>query len=132
VAPGGQGEDVVSGTHDCLPLSALGAALPDAHDRLLDAGRLLERENGDVQDIEFTVERGRLYLLQSAPPNARRWPRCAPRWTRDEGAIGHHEALRRVSPEQLATVLAPRLSGDVADAAEVVARASRLPRRRLR
>jgi pyruvate,orthophosphate dikinase len=121
--PGGQGEDVVSGTHDCLPLSALSAALPEAHGRLLDAGRLLERENGDVQDIEFTVERGRLYLLQTRA--AKRAPLAAVRTAVDlatEGAIGHDEALRRVSPEQLAMVLAPRLSRDVADAAEVVAR----------
>src|SRR4051794_16226468 len=56
--PGGQGEDVVSGTHDPLPLSALRDELPEVHDRLLEAAAMLERENRDVQDIEFTVERG--------------------------------------------------------------------------
>ena len=121
--PGGQGEDVVSGTHDCLPLGALRDQLPEAHDRLLDAGRLLERENGDVQDIEFTVERGRLYLLQTRA--AKRAPLAAVRTAVDlatEGAIGRHDALRRVSVEQLVTVLAPRLTQAVADVAEVVAR----------
>ena len=120
--PGGQGEDVVSGTHDCLPLTALHGQLPDAHDTLLEAGRLLERSNGDVQDIEFTIERGRLYLLQTRA--AKRAPLAAVRTAVDlatEGAIERREALRRVSPEQLATVLAPRLSPEVAAAAEVVA-----------
>ena len=55
---GGQGEDVVSGTHDPKPLAALADELPDAHAQLLDAAALLERNHGDVQDIEFTVERG--------------------------------------------------------------------------
>jgi pyruvate,orthophosphate dikinase len=121
--PGGQGEDVVSGTHDCLPLGALHAQLPEAHDQLLEAGRLLEHSNGDVQDIEFTVERGQLYLLQTRA--AKRAPLAAVRTAVDlatEGAIGRHDALRRVSVEQLATVLAPRVSQAVADAAEVVAR----------
>jgi pyruvate, orthophosphate dikinase len=121
--PGGQGEDVVSGTHDCLPLAALHGRLPDAHDTLLEAGRLLERSNGDVQDIEFTIERGRLYLLQTRA--AKRAPLAAVRTAVDlatEGAIDRHEALRRVSAEQLATVLAPRLSAEVAQGAEVVAR----------
>jgi pyruvate,orthophosphate dikinase len=61
----------VSGTHDCLPLDALRGAMPAVHNALLGAGALLERVNGDVQDIEFTVERGRMYLLQtrSAKPS---------------------------------------------------------------
>src|SRR5262249_60599994 len=63
--PGGQGDDVVGGAADPLPLAAMVERLPEAHAELLDAGRLLERENRDVQDIEFTVEAGRLYLLQA-------------------------------------------------------------------
>jgi pyruvate, orthophosphate dikinase len=121
--PGGQGEDVVSGTHDPLPLSALREQLPEAHDRLLDAGRLLEREHRDVQDVEFTVERGRLYLLQTRV--AKRAPHAAVQTAVDfaaAGAIDRREALRRVSPEQLASVLAPRLSDEAVRAAKVVAR----------
>src|SRR5215217_1969318 len=60
--PGGQGEDVVSGTFDPQPLSAMADQLPDAHAKLIEASRLLERESSDVQDIEFTVESDRLYL----------------------------------------------------------------------
>jgi pyruvate, orthophosphate dikinase len=120
---GGQGEDVVSGTHDPAPLSALAAELPDVHDRLLKAARLLERRSGDVQDVEFTVERGELYLLQAR--SAKRSPQAAVRTAVDlaaEGAIDPVEAIQRVSVEQLASVLAPRLAAEVAAAAEVLAR----------
>jgi pyruvate,orthophosphate dikinase len=121
--PKGQGEDVVSGTHDPLPLQALASAMPVAHERLLEAAKLLEREHGDVQDVEFTVERGELFLLQTR--SAKRSPLAAVRAAvdlADEGAIDRAEAVRRVSSEQLATVLAPRLSAAVTAGADVVAR----------
>jgi pyruvate,orthophosphate dikinase len=121
--PRGQGEDVVSGTHDPLPLSALAEAMPTAHERLLAAAKLLEREHGDIQDVEFTVERDELWLLQTRA--AKRSPQAAVRAAVDlveEGAIDRAEALGRVTPEQLATVLAPRVSEAVEAAAEVVAR----------
>ncbi|HEX3238874.1 MAG TPA: pyruvate, phosphate dikinase [Solirubrobacterales bacterium] len=121
--PKGQGEDVVSGTHDPLPLEALASSMPAAHERLLEAAKLLEREHGDVQDIEFTVERGELFLLQTR--SAKRSPLAAVRAAIDlcnEGAIDRAEAVSRVSAEQLATVLAPRLSEEVSAGAEVVAR----------
>ncbi|HWH20508.1 MAG TPA: pyruvate, phosphate dikinase [Solirubrobacterales bacterium] len=121
--PRGQGEDVVSGTHDPLPLSALAEGMPAANERLLTAAKLLEREHGDIQDVEFTVERGELWLLQTRA--AKRSPQAAVRAAVDlveEGAIDRAEALQRVTPEQLASVLAPRVSEVAAAAAEVVAR----------
>jgi len=121
--PRGQGEDVVSGTHDPLPLGELAAAMPASHERLLADAKLLEREHGDIQDIEFTVERGELWLLQTRA--AKRSPQAAVRAAVDlveEGAIDRAEALRRVTPEQLASVLAPRVSAAAAASAEVVAR----------
>ena len=121
--PRGQGEDVVSGTHDPEPLSALATSMPAAHEGLLAAAKLLERENGDIQDVEFTVERGELFLLQTRA--AKRSPAAAVRAAVDlvgEGAIDRAEALHRVTPEQLDTVLAPRVSEEAAAAAEVVAR----------
>ncbi len=121
--PRGQGEDVVSGTHDPLPLSALAESMPAAHERLLSAAKLLEREHGDIQDVEFTVERDELWLLQTRA--AKRSPQAAVRAAVDlveEGAIDRAEALQRVTPEQLASVLAPRVSEAVEAAAEVVAR----------
>jgi pyruvate, orthophosphate dikinase len=121
--PRGQGEDVVSGTHDPEPLAALAAQMPAAHGRLLEAAQLLEREHGDIQDVEFTVERGTLYLLQTRA--AKRSPWAAVRAAVDlanEGAIERAEALRRVSAEQLATVLAPRLAEAEIARAKVLAR----------
>lgn len=121
--PRGQGEDVVSGTHDPEPLAALATAMPAAHERLLEAAKLLEREHGDVQDIEFTVEHGELFLLQTR--SAKRSPLAAVRAAVDlanEGAISRAEALQRVSAEQLASVLAPKLSGQTTAGAEVLAR----------
>jgi pyruvate,orthophosphate dikinase len=120
--PGGQGEDVVSGTHDCLPLSALHETLPEIHDELLRVGARLEETGGDVQDIEFTVERGRLYLLQTRA--AKRSPAAAVRTAVDlaeAGAIDHATALSRVSAEQLAGVLAPRLPESSTTGADVLA-----------
>jgi pyruvate, orthophosphate dikinase len=121
--PRGQGEDVVSGTHDPQPLEALADSMPAAHEAVLSAAKLLERENGDIQDVEFTVERGELFLLQTRA--AKRSPQAAVRAAVDlveEGAIDRSEAVLRVTPEQLLSVLAPRVSAAVADAAEVVAR----------
>ncbi|MEA2168241.1 MAG: pyruvate, orthophosphate dikinase, partial [Solirubrobacteraceae bacterium] len=116
--PRGQGEDVVSGTHDCLPLEALRAELPAVAAELLEAGRTLEQSGGDVQDIEFTVEAGRLYLLQTRV--AKRSPAAAVRTSVDlvnEGLIDRRTAVARVAVEQLAGVLAPGLSaGDIAEA----------------
>ena len=121
--PGGQGEDVVSGEFDPLPLQSMAGELPDIHSQLIDASRALERHQRDVQDIEFTVEEGRLYLLQSR--TAKRSPQAAVRIAVDlaeEGLIDRREALRRVSPEQLISALAPRLSEAAVDAAQVLAR----------
>jgi pyruvate,orthophosphate dikinase len=121
--PGGQGEDVVSGTHDPQPLSALGDQLPDVHAQLLEAARLLESEHRDVQDIEFTVERGRLYLLQSRA--AKRSPLAAVRIARElvgEGNIDADAALARVTPEQVQSVLTPRLPQPACSEATVLVR----------
>ncbi len=120
--PGGQGEDVVSGTHAVQTLTDLAAQLPDVHAELLEAGRVLERENGDVQDIEFTVERGRLFLLQTR--SAKRSPAAAVRTAVDfaeADLVDRTTALQRVTPEQVASVLQPRLAPGAAEAAEVLA-----------
>jgi pyruvate, orthophosphate dikinase len=120
--PGGQGEDVVSGTHAVETLTDLAGQLPAVHAELIEAGRILERENGDVQDIEFTVEQGRLFLLQTRA--AKRSPVAAVRTAvhfAESGVIERATALRRVTPEQVATVLHPRLAPG-AESAEVLAR----------
>ncbi|MEV0247831.1 pyruvate, phosphate dikinase [Nocardia sp. NPDC050712] len=110
---GGQGEDVVSGRTTPRPLDDLAQALPQAHAQLLDAAALLERDGRDIQDIEFTVESGRLWLLQSRP--AKRSARAAVRAAvamAEEGLIRPEEALRRVTADQLRIVLRPESGAD--------------------
>ncbi|MGK8523946.1 pyruvate, phosphate dikinase [Nocardia asteroides] len=105
---GGQGEDVVSGRTTPRPLDELATLLPQAHSRLVAAAELLERDGRDIQDIEFTVESGALWLLQSRP--AKRSARAAVRAAvamAEEGLIGADEALRRITAEQVRAVLRP-------------------------
>ncbi|WP_431972318.1 pyruvate, phosphate dikinase [Nocardia sp. bgisy134] len=105
---GGQGEDVVSGRTTPRPLDELAVTMPDVHEQLLAAADLLERDGRDIQDIEFTVESGRLWLLQSRP--AKRSARAAVRAAvamASEGLIDPATALRRVDAEQVRTVLRP-------------------------
>ncbi|MBL6616267.1 MAG: pyruvate, phosphate dikinase [Reyranella sp.] len=120
--PRAQGEDVVSGKFTPRPLGAMDESVPHALVQLLDAARTLEEANGDIQDIEFTVERGKLYLLQAR--SAKRAPQAAVRAAVDmvrEGRIDVDTALARVTPEQIRVLLSPRLAGDVADGATVLA-----------
>jgi pyruvate,orthophosphate dikinase len=119
---GGQGEDVVSGQHTPDPLAAIDAHVPGAYGQLLEAGRTLEREAGDIQDIEFTIERGRLYLLQSRV--GKRSPAAAVRIAVElvrEGLIMPADALGRVTAEQVRSALRPRLSDEVRSAARRLA-----------
>ncbi|WP_431950804.1 pyruvate, phosphate dikinase [Nocardia lijiangensis] len=105
---GGQGEDVVSGRTTPRPLDDLAITMPDVLAQLLDAADLLERDGRDIQDIEFTVESGRLWLLQSRP--AKRSARAAVRAAvamAGEGLIDTATALGRVDAEQVRTVLRP-------------------------
>ena len=120
--PRAQGEDVVSGKFTPLSLAAMHDHVPEAHTALLAASDLLERENGDVQDIEFTVESSKLYLLQSR--SAKRAPAAAVRIAVDmvdEGRIDPATALSRISAEQVATLLLPRLAMGATDGAELIA-----------
>jgi pyruvate,orthophosphate dikinase len=120
--PRAQGEDVVSGKFTPLPLEAMAEAEPAAHAALLAASDRLEREHGDVQDIEFTVQSGQLYLLQSRA--AKRAPAAAVRFAVDmvaEGRIDPATALSRVSAEQVRTLLLPRLAEGATDGAAVLA-----------
>jgi pyruvate,orthophosphate dikinase len=119
--PRAQGEDVVSGKFTPLSLDAMRDHVPQAHAALLVASAMLERENGDVQDIEFTVQSGKLYLLQSR--SAKRAPAAAVRIAVnmvDEGRIDAATALSRISAEQVATLLLPRLVAGATDGAVVL------------
>ncbi len=118
-----QGEDVVSGRHTPLPLDALRDSAPAVHAELMGHCALLEREQGDVQDIEFTVESGKLHILQTR--NAKRAPRAAVRFAVDmvrDGLIDIPTALSRVNAGHIAGVLAPGLTPEVRAAAVLLAR----------
>jgi pyruvate,orthophosphate dikinase len=118
--PRAQGEDVVSGKFTPLALDAMRDLDPAAHAALLDATARLEREHRDMQDIEFTVQSGTLYLLQAR--SAKRAPDAAVRAAVemvDEGLIDIDQALSRVSPEQVRALLLPRLGTGAQDAAIV-------------
>lgn len=109
--PRAQGEDVVSGRYTPQPLATMAASVPAALDRLLKAAATLEAANHDMQDIEFTVQNGDLFILQSRA--AKRAPAAAIRIAVNmlqEGLIDPATALARVTPEQLRSVLAPRLT----------------------
>jgi pyruvate,orthophosphate dikinase len=108
-----QGEDVVAGIRDPLHIDGMAQALPAAYTELLQAAQLLEDHFRDAQDLEFTVEKGRLYLLQTR--NAKRTGPAAIRIAVemvDEGRITPEEAVLRVQPDQLDQLLHPRIDPD--------------------
>ncbi len=109
-----QGEDVVAGIRTPLPIDEMATRLPDAHKQLLIVQKTLERHFTDMQDLEFTVERGTLYLLQTR--TGKRTAEAALRIAVDmvdEGLIDSAEAVRRVTPEQLDHLLHPTIDPNV-------------------
>ena len=119
----GQGEDVVSGRANAQHLDRLLESMPSVHRDLLAAADVLERHGRDVQDIEFTVQSGKLWLLQSRA--AKRTPqaalRCAVR-LQQEGLITRAEALNRVTVDHVRALQRPVL--DPASVARAVPVAS--------
>jgi pyruvate,orthophosphate dikinase len=105
-----QGEDVVAGIRDTEPIDALGKRLPDVYQQFRDYAQKLESHYRDVQDLEFTVERGKLYMLQTR--NAKRTGEAAVNIAVDmvrEGLITKEEAVARVEPRQLEQLIHPRV-----------------------
>ncbi len=121
--PGGQGDDVVSGTFDVQPIAALQDEQPSAFADLMAAADTLERLERDVQEIEFTVEQGKLWLLQTRA--AERSAQAALRFAmqfRGEGLIDDAETLRRVTPAHLRTLLLPALQPEAQLGADLLAK----------
>jgi pyruvate,orthophosphate dikinase len=103
-----QGEDVVAGIRTPLDIEQMADRLPGAYRELLDTQDRLERHYTDMQDLEFTVERGKLYLLQTR--SGKRTAAAAVRIARDmvnEGLIGREEAVKRVPAAHLDQLLHP-------------------------
>ncbi|WP_020012962.1 pyruvate, phosphate dikinase [Promicromonospora sukumoe] len=105
-----QGEDVVAGIRTPRPLPEMETLLPAAYARLMDTMDRLEHHYKDMQDIEFTVEDGTLYLLQVR--TGKRTAAAALKVARDlvaEGEIDKETALRRIDPAQLDQLLHPTI-----------------------
>ena len=105
-----QGEDVVAGIRTPEPLARMEEVLPEAFGRYVETIRRLEEHYRDVQDIEFTVEEGRLYLLQTR--TAKRTAAAALKTAVDmvdEGLISREDAVARIDPAQLDQLLHPML-----------------------
>ncbi|MDR0416474.1 MAG: pyruvate, phosphate dikinase [Propionibacteriaceae bacterium] len=103
-----QGEDVVAGIRTPRPLAEMESVLPEAFAELLDTMKRLELHQKDMQDMEFTVEDGKLYMLQTR--NGKRTAAAAVKTAVDmvdEGLITKNEALLRVEPSQLDALLHP-------------------------
>ena len=105
-----QGEDVVAGIRTPVPISELRKAMPHVYDQLRDLTARLEKHYRDMQDFEFTIQDGRLYMLQTR--NAKRTGLAAVRIAIDmvrENLISIDEAVLRVEPNQIFDFLVPRL-----------------------
>jgi pyruvate,orthophosphate dikinase len=105
-----QGEDVVAGTRTAPKIAAMRAELPGPFAQLTRVAAKLERHYRDVQDLEFTIERGRLYMLQTR--SAKRTAAAAVKIAVDmveEGLITKREALLRVEPAQVEQLLRDQL-----------------------
>ncbi|HUO15161.1 MAG TPA: pyruvate, phosphate dikinase [Verrucomicrobiae bacterium] len=105
-----QGEDVVSGVRTPVPILELQKILPDVYSQLHEITTRLERHYKDMQDFEFTIQDGKLYMLQTR--NGKRTGLAAVRVAIqmvEEGLITKEEAIFRVEPNQLYDFLVPRL-----------------------
>src|SRR5215210_2349718 len=103
-----QGEDVVSGVRNTLDIADLAEVMPEAHEQLMDILRTLERHYKDMQDTEFTVEEGQLYMLQTR--SAKRPAQAAVRFAVDaveEGLLTKEEAIATIEAEKLDALLHP-------------------------
>jgi pyruvate,orthophosphate dikinase len=103
-----QGEDVVSGVRTPRDLSELALVMPEAHGQLMEILRTLEASYRDMQDVEFTIEEGRLYMLQTR--NAKRPAQAAVRFAVDavsEGLLSRQEALATIDAGALEALLHP-------------------------
>ncbi|MGV7228741.1 MAG: pyruvate, phosphate dikinase [Nitrospirales bacterium] len=103
-----QGEDVVAGIRTPLPVASLSETLPSAYKDLIKTQRILEKHYRDMLDLEFTIQEGKLYMLQTRV--GKRTGIAAVRIAVDmvrQGLIDRREAVKRVAPEQLSQYLYP-------------------------
>ena len=114
-----QGEDVVAGIRNTDPVQKMGETLPEAYEEFLKICAILEKHYKDMQDMEFTIERGRLWMLQTR--NGKRTASAAVRVAVEmvaEGLITKEEALLRVTPKQVDALLHPQFNDTAKKAAK--------------
>ena len=116
--PRSQGEDVVAGIETPRPLGEMTQDMPDVHSKLLASAERIEAHYGDAQDIEFTVEDGRPFILQTraAKRSARAAVRIAVEMC-EEGVLTQERALMSVSADRIQELLLPRLDQTEVDSA---------------
>ena len=116
-----QGEDVVAGIRTPSKISKLKEDMPQVYEQFVDIANRLENHYRDMQDMEFTIENGKLYMLQTR--NGKRTAAAALKIACDlvdEGMISREEAVMRVEPKQLDALLHPQFDAAALKAAEVV------------
>ena len=104
-----QGEDVVAGVRTPMPISQMAEVLPEVYEQFLDICKTLEDHYKDMQDMEFTIERGKLFMLQTR--NGKRTAAAAIRIACDlidEGMISEQEALMQIDAKSLDMLLHPQ------------------------
>lgn len=114
-----QGEDVVAGIRNANPIADLQERMPRAYDEFMKITARLEKHYKDMQDVEFTIERGKLWMLQTR--NGKRTAKAAVKVAVDmanEGLLTKEEAVERVTPENVDTLLHPQFDEGARKAAE--------------
>ena len=119
-----QGEDVVAGVRTPMPIAEMAEKFPEAYDEFVKVCSILEDHYRDMQDMEFTVEHGKLYMLQ-----CRNGKRTAPAALKiacdlvDEGMISEQQAVAMIDPRNLDTLLHPQFDPKALKATEPVGKA---------
>ena len=117
-----QGEDVVAGIRTPQPISTLADTMPDVYQQFVDISTRLEQHYKDMQDMEFTIENGKLYMLQTR--NGKRTAQAALKVAVDlvdEGICTKEEAVLKVEPQQLDALLHPTFKPEALKAATPIA-----------
>jgi len=113
-----QGEDVVAGIRNTTKIENLKNDIPEAYETFMEIAQKLEKHFRDMQDVEFTIERGKLWMLQTR--TGKRSAKAAIKIAYDmvnEGMITKEEAIMRVTPEQVDMMLHPQFSQEAKDKA---------------
>lgn len=116
-----QGEDVVAGVRTPEPISHLHDLMPKVYDEFYNTAQTLEKHYKDMQDMEFTIQDGKLYILQTR--NGKRTAQAAVQVAVDmvkEGLVSEKEALLRVNPQDLDGLLHPTFTQEALDKAEAL------------